>query len=124
MLCVPCARAFGAAKPKPATSFLLMATPWLGSVTPFTLKDPTQLRASPPPPSLSSGEYVHDYNEVKVLESVNSTARTQAQTDLALFYSDNFLALWERTLRPITAIQEGDNDGNPETPATRGQLRM
>jgi len=32
--------------------------------------------------------------------SVNS-ARTQAQTDLANFYSDNFLALWERTLRGI-----------------------
>ena len=138
-------------------AFAHMATPWLGAVTPFTLKDATQLRASPPPPSLGSGKYVHDYDEVKALGSVNSTARTQAQTDLALFYSDNFLALWERTLRgisnaninnigdsarlfalanlaaadaiiaawdgklffhfwrPITAIQEGDNDGNPKT---------
>ncbi len=133
-----------------------MATPWLGTVTPFTLKDPTQFR-SPPPPSLGSGKYVHDYDEVKALGSVNSTARTQAQTDLSLFYSDNFLVLWERTLRgiaatninnigdsarlfalanlaaadalitawdgkrfyhfwrPITAIQEGGNDGNPQT---------
>jgi hypothetical protein len=138
-------------------AFAPMATPWLGAVTPFTLKDATQLRASPPPPSLGSGKYVHDYDEVKALGSVNSTARTQAQTDLALFYSDNFLALWERTLRgisntninsigdsarlfalanlaaadaiiaawdgkrffhfwrPITAIQQGDSDGNPKT---------
>src|ERR1700740_916060 len=81
-------------------AFAAMATPWLGAVTPFTLKDPTQFR-SPPPPSLSSGRYVRDYKEVKALGSVNSTARTQAQTDLALFYSDNFLALWERTLRGI-----------------------
>ena len=138
-------------------AFAPMATPWLAAVTPFTLKDPTQFRASPPPPSLGSGKYLHDYNEVKALGRVDSTARTQAQTDLALFYSDNFLALWERTLRgiadaninnvgysarlfalanlaaadalitawdgkrfwhfwrPITAIQQGDTDGNPQT---------
>ena len=88
---------------------------------------------------------------------MTSTERTPTQTALALFYSDNFLALWERTLRgiastsindigdsarlfalanmaaadaimtawhdkrfyhrwrPITAIQNGDNDGNPDT---------
>src|SRR5215475_791761 len=81
-------------------AFAPMATPWLGAVTPFTLNDATKFR-SPPPPSLESGKYVHDYNEVKALGSINSTARTQAQTDLALFYSDNFLTLWERTLRGI-----------------------
>src|SRR6201998_1112158 len=133
-----------------------MAVPWLGAVTPVTLKEITQFR-SPGPPSLDSGKYVRDYNETKVLGSTNSTTRTQAQTDLALFYSDNFLTLWERTLRgiadtninnigdsarlfalanlaaadaliaawdgkrfyhfwrPITAIQNGNNDGNPRT---------
>jgi len=138
-------------------AFAPMASPWLGTVVPFTLKDSTQLTASPPPPHLSSGEYARQYNEVKALGSVNSAVRTQAQTDLALFYSDNFIALWERTLRgiaaanlndigdsallfalanisaadalitawhdkrywnfwrPITAIREGDNDGNPQT---------
>jgi hypothetical protein len=137
--------------------FAPMAAPWLGAVTPFTLKDATQLTASPPPPNLRSGEYAKDYNEVKTLGSATSTARTQAQTDLAFFYSDNFLFLWERTLRgvataninnigdsgllfalanmaaadaiitawadkkhwnfwrPITAIREGDNDGNAQT---------
>ena len=112
---------------------------------------------SPPPPSLNSGKYVREYDEVKALGSINSTARTKAQTDLANFYTDNFLALWERTLRgiantninnigdsarlfalanlaaadaiiaawdgkrfwhfwrPITAIQEGDTDGNSKT---------
>jgi hypothetical protein len=138
-------------------AFAPMATPWLGAVDPFTLKDPSQLRASPPPPHLKSGEYAQDYNEVKALGSLNSTARTPEQTALAVFYSDNFIILWERTLRgivlasvnnigdsarlfalanmaaadavitawdnkkywnfwrPITAIQEGDNDGNPKT---------
>jgi hypothetical protein len=138
-------------------AFAPMATPWLGAVVPFTLKDSTQLLASPPPTPLRSGEYARDYNEVKLLGSMGSTVRTQAQTDLALFYSDNFLVLWERTLRgiastninnisdsgllfalanisaadaiinawankrywnfwrPITAIREGENDGNAQT---------
>jgi len=138
-------------------AFASMVSPWLAAVRPFTLKDSTQLRPSPPPPRLTSGEYTHDYNEVKALGSLNSTARTAEQTALALFYSDNFLTLWERTLRgiadanihnigdsarlfalanlasadavigawdtkkyynfwrPITAIREGDNDGNKDT---------
>jgi hypothetical protein len=107
---------------------------------------------------LNSGEYTNDYNEVKAFGSINSTARTQAQTDLASFYAGNFIELWQRTIqgivkanldfdlagsarlfaladmasadavigawdakrywhfwRPITAIREGDNDGNPNT---------
>jgi hypothetical protein len=138
-------------------AFAPMASPWLGNVVPFTLKNSTQLTASHPPPRLSSAEYARQYNETKALGSANSTVRTQAQTELALFYSDNFLILWERTLRgiatahvknigdsarlfalanisaadalitawhdkrhwsfwrPITAIREGDSDGNPKT---------
>jgi hypothetical protein len=138
-------------------AFAPMATPWLGAVTPFTLRGSVTQFRSPAPPSLDSGKYVREYNETKALGSINSTARTQAQTDLANFYSDNFLALWERTLRgianthinnigdsarlfalanlaaadaliaawdgkrfyhfwrPITAIQNGNNDGNPRT---------
>lgn len=138
-------------------AFASMAVPWLASVLPFTLKDPTQLRASPPPPRLSSLEYAIDYNEVKTLGRIDSTERTADQTALALFYSDNFITLWERTLRgiaaaktnnisdsgrlfalanlaaadavitawdnkkywnywrPITAIREGDTDGNEQT---------
>jgi hypothetical protein len=134
-----------------------MATPWMATVTPFTLKDAAQLRAAPPPTPLNSGEYVRDYNEVKALGSINSTERTPEQTALAVFYAGNFIDLWFRTLqgiaetnlsdigdsarlfalsglasadafitawsskrywnfwRPITAIQEGDNDGNSQT---------
>ena len=137
-------------------SFAPMTAPWLGSVRPFTLKDSSQLSASPPPPHLGSGKYAQDYNEVKALGSLNSTARTAAQTALANFYASNLIDMWQRTLRgivasgtdtgaharlfalanmaaadaiitswhdkrfwnfwrPLTAIQEGDNDGNPKT---------
>ena len=88
--------------------FLLL---WLGCVVPFTSKDSTLFRPSPPPPHLTSGEYVRDYNEVKALGRLSGSARTQAQTDLALFYSDNFIVLWQRTLRGIggTIDSLGDN---------------
>jgi hypothetical protein len=115
-----------------------------------------QFRPSPPP-SLTSEQYTQEYNEVKALGSLNSTARTPAQTQLAHFWSENFFAQCDRMMRglaethldnsgdiarmyalawiscadgfittfaakrhynfwrPITAIQEGNTDGNPDT---------
>jgi len=138
-------------------AFAAMAAPWLGNVTPFTLKESDQIAGTPPPPHLGSGEYTHDYDEVKALGRATGSSRTPDQTALAIFYTDNFLTLWERTLRslavahtsnigdsgrmlaltnlaaadavitawhdkrgfhfwrPMTAIQNGDNDGNPRT---------
>jgi hypothetical protein len=136
--------------------FSPMATPWLAEFDPFTLTGPTRFRAEPPP-ALTSERYALDYNEVKALGSLESTKRTAEQTDIAYFYSDNFLAQWNRALRaiadrylhgtgdsarlfalanlatadaaitswdskrfyafwrPLTAIQQGDNDGNTHT---------
>jgi len=133
-----------------------MAVHWMAGFDPFTLTGPTRFRAEPPP-ALTSERYRKDYDEVKKLGSFNSTDRTPEQKDLAYFYTDNFLAQWNRALRgiatkhlrrsgdtarlfalanlatadavisswdskkfyffwrPITAINEGDNDGNPGT---------
>lgn len=138
-------------------AFLPMAAPWLGGVVPFALRDSDGLLPEPPPPALTSGEYTNAYNEVKALGARTNSTRTPEQTDIAYFYSGNFLAqlnlavrevadahlgdigdsarlfalaniagadaiiscwnvkrfyfLW----RPSTAINEGDNDGNPRT---------
>ena len=142
--------------PGPPPSFAPMAVAWLGSVTPFTLRDTTQFRADPQP-ALTSGEYVRAYNEVKELGGLTGSKRTPEQTDLGYFFADNFILIWNRALqaiaaehlhkmgdtarlfalaylaeadsgitawdskknfnfwRPITAIQEGDRDGNPLT---------
>ena len=128
----------------------------MANFDPFTLTGPMRFRADPPP-ALTSDRYRKDYDEVKKLGSFGSTHRTPAQTDIAYFYTDNFLAQWNRALRaiankhvhrtgdsarlfalanlsvadalitswdskkfyvfwrPITAINEGDNDGNPRT---------
>jgi hypothetical protein len=37
-------------------AFVSMAAPWLGDVTPFALKDSSQLRPAPAPSALTSGE--------------------------------------------------------------------
>jgi hypothetical protein len=84
-----------------------MVAPWLGAVVPFTLKDSAQYLASPPPPHLTSGEYVKDYNEVKTLGGIANTAlttitRTPEQTEIAYFFADNAVLYWNRALRSIT----------------------
>jgi hypothetical protein len=141
--------------PVPAP-FSPMAVPWLADFDPLTLTGPARFRAAPPP-ALTSERYTRDYNEVKALGSLGSTDRTAAQTDLAYFWSENFVAQWNRALRciatnyihktgdsarlfalanlaladalitawdskrfyvfwrPLTAILEGNNDGNPDT---------
>jgi hypothetical protein len=141
--------------PAPAP-FSPMFAPWMGSLEPFTITGPSRFRA-PPPPALTSDAYTRDYNEVKRLGSLDSTERTAAQTDLAYFYSENFITQWNRTLRgiatgyvrkigssarlfalanlagadavitawdskkfynywrPLTAIHEAADDGNPDT---------
>jgi hypothetical protein len=143
-------------QPGPPPSFAPMATPWLATVPPFTLKSNDQFRADPPPP-LTSKRYTENYNETKALGARFNSARTPEQTQLAYFYAGNNFILWNRVLRdiaaaqtdnigdnarllslgtlamadavltawdskfhyvywrPITAIREGDNDGNPLT---------
>jgi len=141
--------------PVPAP-FSPMLVPWLANFDPLTLTGPARFRAVPPP-ALTSERYTRDYNEVKALGSLGSTDRTPEQTDMAYFWSENFVAQWNRALRgiaanhihrtgesarlfalanlaladalitawdskkfyafwrPLTAIVEGDNDGNPDT---------
>jgi hypothetical protein len=142
--------------PGPPAPFSPMFAPWVANFDPFTLTAPTRFRAAPPP-ALTSERYRRDYNEVKALGKSDSALRTLEQTDLAYFYTDNFLVQWNRALRaiaahhlhrtgdtarlfalanmamadafitawdskrfynfwrPVTAIREGNNDGNPDT---------
>ena len=86
-----------------------MVASWLADVTPFTLNSQAQLRPHGPP-HLESGLYARDYQEVKDYggNDPNTTLRTQEQTDLAVFYSDNFIMLWERTLRGLATAYVDD----------------
>jgi len=94
-------------------AFASMAAPWLGDVTPFALKDSSQLRPDPPPPALTSGEYTQAYNEVKSLGARFNTARTSItrtdeQTQLALFWATNYIPTWTGAMRQIASANLTD----------------
>ena len=89
----------------PPPPFAAGAFPWAATTQPFTFNSPNKFRAGPPP-ALWSNRYRREYDEVRTLGARLDTAitevkRTEAQTDLAYFYADNFVALWHRTLRTI-----------------------
>ena len=90
----------GVWRPTPPANAPMLA-PWLATVTPFTLTRPSQFRA-PQPPTLTSRQYTRDYNEVKALGALNNSNRTPEQTDLAQFWSSNYVVLWNQVLRDIS----------------------
>jgi hypothetical protein len=133
-------------------------TPWVATMRPFLLDQPSQFRVGPPP-SLTSKQYADDLNEVEKYGALNSTVRTPDQTATAYFWNVNAINGYNQTMqnvvnentmdladaahlfamgelvtadagiacfdskyfylawRPITAIQNADKDGNPDTTA-------
>ncbi len=146
----------GGPPPGPPPTLSPMHAPWMADFHPFALAGPARFRA-PPQPDLSSARYTKDYNEVMEKGALTGSTRTAAETDIAYFWTDNFLAQWNRAIRgivdrrvpsignrarlfalanlsvadavitawdskryyyfwrPVTAIREGENDGNPKT---------
>lgn len=137
-------------------------TPKWGDVDPFTLLSADHF-APPAPPAVSSTEYTLAYLQVKSLGDLDSTTRTEDQTEIASFWAydrpglgtpvtlynqivatiaqqegndlmenarlfalanfamaDAGIAAWDTKYltdywRPVTAIHEANNDGNPLT---------
>ena len=140
-------------------AFVPPATPWVAQMVPFTMQTASQFRPVNGPPDLGSQQWAQEYNEVKLLGAANSTVRTPAQTEIALFWTANPIATyfgafnelvldrhlnlsksarllamlsvavtdggigcWDAKFhfsnwRPVTAIQNGEIDGNPDTAA-------
>ncbi|MEM7807897.1 MAG: chloroperoxidase, partial [Planctomycetota bacterium] len=86
--------------------------PAWGSVATFALSSPSSF-APPAMPDLTSQEYADAFNEVKSLGSVDSTTRTDEQTEIGLFWAYDRegmgtpMRLYNRALSTI-AIQEGN----------------
>jgi hypothetical protein len=89
----------------PGTPFAF--APRWGEVTPFALRDSTQF-ASGPPYRLTSRRYADDFNEVKRLGGggpgdPTPSARTEEQTEIALFWVESSPLAWNRMARAIAA---------------------
>ena len=76
-------------------------TPWVATVTPFTMQSDTQFRVDPPP-ELTSQLWANDYNETKTIGSLTSSTRTAEQTEIGYFWADSGPVLWQNALRNIS----------------------
>ena len=72
-------------------------------MTPFVQKDREGLLHEPGPPSLTSGLYTKEYNEVKALGRRTDSSRTPEQTTMAWFVSGNFVVILNNVLRSVAA---------------------
>jgi hypothetical protein len=86
----------GVWRPTP-DAFAPMIVPWLGFVRPLMMTSPTQFTLPGPDP-ITSTAYARDFAEVKSYGAKEGSTRTPAQTQLALFYSDNALLQYQKGL--------------------------
>jgi hypothetical protein len=77
----------GAWQPTPP-GFLPPATPWLGQMRPFTMKNASQFLPDGPTP-LDSPEWERDYNVTRVLGAKNGSVRTPKLTEIGIFWTEN-----------------------------------
>ena len=80
-------------------------TPQYARAKPWVIKSADQFRPGPPPP-LTSEVYARDYNETRELGRIDSTKRTQQQTDSVRFWtSGNFGTSWHQAARQLSAAK-------------------
>jgi hypothetical protein len=73
-------------------------------VTPWVLRSLSQFEADGPPP-LRSRRYARDYNEVKEIGSLNSSTRTDEQTEIARFWLASPAEIWNGIARQMIETQ-------------------
>jgi hypothetical protein len=91
------------------------------NVTPFGIESSSQFR-SPPPPSLRTGVYAQDFNEVQFVGGLNSPNRPQDRTDCARLYAVGpGHWTWNYVLLQIAATR---NDEITDTARTMAIMNM
>jgi hypothetical protein len=83
----------------------------MGQVVPIALPvgedDEVEDRFLPGPPvPLTSAEYAESFVETKTLGRATGSSRTAEQTEIALFWNENVVVQWDRTIREL-AVQRG-----------------
>jgi PAP2 superfamily len=93
----------------PGTPFAF--APHLGEdLTPFVLKDSSQFRPGPPY-RLTSRKYAADVNEIQRLggdDITTPSARTDEQTEIALFWVESSPLAWNRLTRAVATAEQLD----------------
>lgn len=74
---------------------------WVGEVRPFLIPDPEMFRTRGPL-DLESADYAAEFNRVKALGRATGSTRTKNQTDAALFWNENAVAMWTRIARQLS----------------------
>jgi len=82
-------------------------TPWLGVMRPFTMNSASQFLPDPPL-ALTSDQWISDYNVVRELGRVDSTARTAAQTEIGLFWTENTAQQYARVFTNLATYYQLD----------------
>ena len=91
------------------------------ALRPFGTESPSQFRVDPPP-TLDSGIYAQDLNEVKAYGDVNSSVREAWQTNIArLYQTAPGQHTWNEAARQIAAAR---NDEATETARTFALMNM
>ena len=75
-------------------------TPWVATMRPFLLAQPSQFRVGPPP-SLTSSQYARDLNETEAYGALNSTVRTPDETATAYFWNANAINQYNQTMQNV-----------------------
>ena len=88
-------------RPTVPNATLPMVFPQMATVTPFAIQGPSQFRP-PGPPALTSAAYAAAFNEVKSLGRKTGSTRTQEQTDIGIFWSDNGSFQWNQAARIVS----------------------
>jgi hypothetical protein len=87
-------------------------TPWVAHMTPFLLESASQFRADPPP-AVTSPEYAAGLNEVKAYGGQDSpnthTLRTQAQSDIARFWTANTINQYNTLFRTLAGGKSAED---------------
>ena len=91
--------------------------------TPWAIASPSAFRPGAPP-SVTSAQYAADFNETKDMGSLTSAARSQADTDNALFWNSGTVGyLWNNIA--VALIQRGDGDeGQRQSFESRGRNQL
>jgi hypothetical protein len=84
------------------TAYAAPQTPWVGAVRPFILASGDQF-LPPPPPSLSSAEWVTAFNEIK--EHGSNTNPNTAEKSVARFWTANVIRQYNRLAREVATTK-------------------